>query len=219
MKASSFQRLHALRMDSTQRGYDMAEQRGRFQTLASRHEDGTAPRALAAFNLFQTPEHVAARMAELVAQHVSGTPAPLILEPSAGLGRIVRALRSATPSARLHMIDNNPGCVAELRREALDGDRVIESDFLETAPEILPRFDAVCMNPPFKMGLDIRHIRHAREMLKPGGLLVALCYDGTRQNEKLRPECNTWEPLPPNTFAAEGTGAGVVLLTIQTPTP
>lgn len=217
MKASSLQHLHALRMQATQAGYDMAEQRSRFQALANRHEDGTAPRAVTAFNLFQTPEPVAARMADMVADHLAqaGTLEPRILEPSAGLGRIARALRSAVPAARLSLVDSSPECAAELRRTAADGDRVTEGDFLELAPEIIGPMDAVCMNPPFKLGRDVQHIRHAREMLKPGGLLVALCYDGTRQNEKLRPECDTWEPLPPNTFAAEGTRADVVLLTIR----
>lgn len=215
MKAASFARLQSLRMDNTQRGYDLADMRPRFAALATRHEDGTAPRAVAAFNLFQTPEHVATRMAAIAAAHLQGNPAPVILEPSAGLGRIARALFAAIPAARVHLIDNAPDCCQELRRIARDGDRVRELDFIETAPEELPTVDAVVMNPPFKLGRDIRHIRHALATIRPGGLLVALCYNGTRQNDKLRPECDTWEVLPENTFAREGTGASVALLTIS----
>jgi 16S rRNA G1207 methylase RsmC len=74
-------------------------------------------------------------------------------------------------------------------------------------------FQAVLMNPPFKQGLDIKHIFHAYEMLAPGGLLVGLCYDGARQGMTLRPLVDSWEQLPANTFKAEGTRAGVVLIT------
>jgi hypothetical protein len=43
------------------------------------------------------------------------------------------------------------------------------------------------MNPPFANADDIKHIMHALKMLKPGGRLVAICANGPRQNDKLRP--------------------------------
>jgi hypothetical protein len=61
--------------------------RPRFDALRTRHQDGTAPRAITALNLFQTPEALAARMADL-AELSDGQ---RLLEPSAGLGRILRA--------------------------------------------------------------------------------------------------------------------------------
>lgn len=73
------------------------------------------------------------------------------------------------------------------------------------------------MNPPFENGSDIKHIRHAFTFLKGGGVLVALCAAGPRQEDNLRPwvEANggTWEPLGPGLF--EGTGVSVVLLSIR----
>ena len=72
------------------------------------------------------------------------------------------------------------------------------------------------MNPPFEHGADIKHIVHARSLLKPGGRLVAICANGPRQNEMLRPlvdACSgTWEELPAGTFT--GTGVRAVLLTL-----
>ena len=215
MKASSLQRLQALRMDNTATGYRMEEMRGRFAALAGRHEDGTAPKAITAFNLFQTPEPIAQRMAEIIRDHCGD--APRILEPSAGLGRIYRALIAVIPDCRVSLVEQSANCAGELYKQARDVDRLFQRDFMETHPEEIGTFDAVCMNPPFKMGADIRHIRHAMEFLKPGGLLVSLCYDGTRQNEKLKPLCDSWEVLPEKSFAAEGTGASVVLLTIRKP--
>lgn len=68
------------------------------------------------------------------------------------------------------------------------------------------------MNPPFKMGRDIKHILHARTLLKPGGLLVGLCFAGSRQKSKLRPLVDSWEELPPDTFKSEGTRAQVAMV-------
>lgn len=212
MKASSFERLQGLRQGITQSGYDMDAQRERFSLLAGRKENGTAPKAVSSFNLFQTPEPIALRMAGLVADHCSTT--PRILEPSAGLGRIYKAITSTLPESRVLLVEQSSDCCSELYRIAKDGDRLLQRDFLEISPDEAGTFDAVCMNPPFKLGADIRHIRHALEMLTPGGILVSLCYNGTRQNEKLRPICSTWEVLPEGSFKSEGTGAGVVLLTI-----
>jgi hypothetical protein len=55
---------------------------------------------------------------------------------------------------------------------------------------------------------------HARQLLKPGGLLISLCYNGTAQNRELRPIATTWEVLPSGSFNSEGTSAETVLLTL-----
>lgn len=212
MKASSFQRLQGLRMNITQSGYDMQAMRERFCALEYRKENGTAPKAVSSFNLFQTPSPIAFRMASIVEGHCGGS--CRVLEPSAGLGRIYRALMDVLPSCRVSLVEQSPDCSAELYRICRDGDRLFQRDFLEFSPEEAGLFDAVCMNPPFKMGADIRHIRHALEMLRPGGILVSLCYNGSRQNQILKPMADSWEVLPEGSFSKEGTSASVVLLTI-----
>jgi hypothetical protein len=64
---------------------------------------------------------------------------------------------------------------------------------------------------------DIKHIMHALKMLKPGGRLVAICANGPRQNDQLRPIVKArggiWEELPSDTFISTGTSvpAGVTL--------
>jgi hypothetical protein len=217
MNGESFNRLQALRLENTQKGYDMAEQRGRFAALAARHEAGTAPKAVSAFNLFQTPKPIAERMAGMLAKALGGNPFPSILEPSAGLGRLYNATVKAIPESRIYLVEQSPDCCKELYRITRDGDRLFQRDFEETAPEELrrERFDAAIMNPPFKMGTDIRHIMHALDCVKPGGILIALCYDGTRQNQKLKPLADSWEVLPEGSFKDEGTGSSVALLTIK----
>jgi hypothetical protein len=75
------------------------------------------------------------------------------------------------------------------------------------------------MNPPFANADDIKHIMHALKMLKPGGRLVAICANGPRQNDKLRPLVEArggiWEELPSDTFIGAGTGVRTVLLLLD----
>jgi phospholipid N-methyltransferase len=187
----------------------MAEQRQRFRALEG---EDAKPRAVSAFNLFQTPEEIAARMVRALPEIPEGG---AILEPSAGLGRLYRAIRERYPSHQVELVEQSPECAAELYRET-EGDvraTLKVRDFLDLEP--VPRFAAVVMNPPFKMGRDVKHITHAAQMLTPGGVLVALCYDGVRQARGLQPLADSWELLPPGSFRSEGTDAGAVLLTIR----
>ena len=62
-------------------------------------------------------------------------------------------------------------------------------------------YSRVIMNPPFSHGQDIRHILRAFSLLRPGGVLVAVCLNGPRQQEKLLPFSDIREELPRGTFA------------------
>jgi len=191
-------------------GEEMEREAVRFDRL---REDSSKPRAVVAFNLFQTPEDIAARMVTL-ADIRDGQK---ILEPSAGLGRIYRAIKQKTTASHITLVENAPQCCAELYRET-EGDtgaRLIQGDWLEITPAETQGFDRIVMNPPFKMGRDVKHIAHAMKFLKPGGLLVSLCYNGARQNRDLKPIADTWEVLPAGSFRESGTNAEVCLLTIK----
>lgn len=210
-------RLKALQAETAKAGQAMRAQAARFDKLASRHADGTAPRAVSSFNLFQTPEHIARRMVEVAAAR---SPFRRVLEPSAGLGRILRPiLAQAAPSASVVAVEESPDCVRELYRvtDSAPCDVTIHAaDFMETTPAALGGpFDAIVMNPPFERGRDAKHIRHAAGMLTPGGVLVGLCYDGATQARELKPWVDSWEVLPAGSFRTEGTGAGVVMVTIE----
>lgn len=197
-------RLKHLQEQNDAAGETMSGEAKRFARIA-----GNEPtRAVSAFNLFQTPEPLAERMADLL----DGCAGPW-LEPSAGLGRLYRAARGIYAGPMV-LVENSPECARELYEQTGDGARLVQRDFLAcTIDDLGGRFGAVLMNPPFKQGRDVKHIRHAYEMLAPGGLLASLCYDGVKQNRDLRPMVDTWEPLPPGTFKSEGTRAGAVLLT------
>lgn len=210
MNGDTFSRLHSLRMDNDAAGYRQQEMRPRFAALGARRENGTAPRAVSAFNLFQTPVALAARMAAKLDLHRNVN----VLEPSAGLGRLLDAV-AKTGAWDVTAIEVAPQCAAELFRQERAGVNLLQRDFLTVTPQETGLFDAVIMNPPFHMRADIRHILHAKSFLKPGGRLVALCLDTPHRTHILKPMAATWEQVPAGEFGKEGTRVATVMLTIQ----
>jgi precorrin-6B methylase 2 len=159
--------------------------------------------------LFPTPPDLAARMvilAEIRPEHRT-------LEPSAGTGNLVREMMTYTQD--ITAIEINLRVAGQLAGRFCATDvHVKPLNFLECNGD-LGKFDRIVMNPPFENGSDIKHIRHALTMLNPGGRLVAICANGPRQQDQLKPLADTWEDLPAGTF--EGTGVHAALLTISAP--
>jgi len=206
---SAFHRLHELRMENDTAGFAMREAAPRFARMAGRHENGTAPRAVVAYQLFQTPADTAQRMAALL----DLKPGARILEPSAGLGRLLDALAPFQP-AEIVAVEIAPQCAGELFQHNREGVTIKQRDFLSLTPEELGTFDAVLMNPPFHMRSDIKHIEHARRFLRPGGRLVALCLDGYKRAETFQSLADSWEVLPAGTFKDAGANVATVLFSI-----
>lgn len=207
MKPIDLSRLESLQIDTILAGAQLDAMRPRFARMAARHENGTAPRAVVAFQLFQTPAELARRM--VAAAGV--LPGMRVLEPSAGLGRILDAL----PRCDVTAVEIAETCAGELFRQNREGVTLLQRDFFTCHPGELGLFDRVVMNPPFHMRADVRHIMHARRFLKPGGRLVALCLAGPHRERDLRPLAATWESVPGGTFGKEGTRVETVLLTID----
>jgi 16S rRNA G1207 methylase RsmC len=88
------------------------------------------------------------------------------------------------------------------------------ADFLALGDE-LGQFDRIVMNPPFGHGSDFDHIKHAYQMLKPGGRLVAICTNGPRQHEELGDICSTWVELPAGTFKEQGTNVNAAVVALD----
>jgi ubiquinone/menaquinone biosynthesis C-methylase UbiE len=144
-------------------------------------------------------------------------PGQQVLEPSAGTGRIIDAIRRNAHGYAITAVELNCNMAHRLRTvDCVDDTR--QADFLECNGD-LGTFDRIVMNPPFANGDDIKHIMHALKMLKPRGRLVAICANGSRQNGKLRPLVEArggiWEELPPDTFIGAGTGVRTVLLMLD----
>lgn len=213
MNSETLTRLHSLRQENAAAGRLLAEQRPRFDRLANRATNGTAPRAVSAFQLFQTAPELAARLVGLLELHRNKN----VLEPSAGLGRLLDAIRAAG-GWDVSAVELAPECARELYTQERPAVRILQRDFLACTPAELGQFDAVAMNPPFHLRADIRHILHARQFLKAGGRIAALCLDTPHREQALRPLSSTWEKIPAGAFKSSATNVPTVLLTIDRPT-
>ena len=223
MNGDTFNRLTGLQLENDGHGALIAQLRPRFERMANRHENGTAPRAVSADQLFQTPPELAARLVALA----DLSPGLDVLEPSAGLGRLLNPILAA--GCRAYACEINQDLAGELFRTFQDVP-LLQRDFLTVRPSwegggsliVKPfpggpvSFDRVCMNPPFHMRDDIRHIQHARKFLKPGGRLATLLLDTPHRERALRHDAASWEQVPPGTFGKEGTRVATILATFTT---
>lgn len=179
-----------------------------------------------AYQQFDTPEHLAERMVtELDLGHNRR-----VLEPSAGTGNLVRAVTANSHGgadlAELVAVEIDPQRVKQLQNRFINDeiDRLIQGDFLEQTAETLGgTFDRIIMNPPFTNSQDIKHVRHAHNLLDDNGILVAIMSPGwTFRSDKLATEFREWldmvgeyDELSPGEFKASGTEIATVMVVIH----
>ncbi len=178
--------------------------------------------------LFPTPDALAADVVRAAAIANWSR----VLEPSAGTGQLVRALRAEVPSGELVMVETSDALCAGPLRALVDADAVgahwrIElrrADFLELTVEDLGLFDAIVTNPPFAEGAGIAHVAHAVSFLRPGGRLVAILsaaveFRMDRAHVDFRAlvaeHGGTIVRLPDDSFAVSGTGVRTALVTLE----
>jgi phospholipid N-methyltransferase len=144
-----------------------------------------------------------------------------VLEPSAGDGAILRAIRDTVHECRLVAVEINPQMADKMRVSHALAD-VHCRDFLSLNGE-LGLFDAIAMNPPFSKGQDIAHVKHAYAMLNPGGRMVAITSPGwTFRTDKKHSDFKAWtykvgatkHELPAGTFKESGTSVSTVAIHI-----
>lgn len=158
---------------------------------------------------FPTPAPVIAQMldlAEIEAEH-------RVLEPSAGLGDIVDAIKANGFSGFLDAIELNSQLCAIL---GLKGHHHQQFDFLEWRGT---KYDRVIMNPPFERKQGIAHIQHAYSLLRPGGRIVAIL--PPNHAAELDYEEITIEQIDDGAFAGREafrrTGVSTVIVVIDKP--
>lgn len=184
---------------------------------------GAGVQVIAVDQLFATPAVLASQLVDLV----DIQPGDRVLEPSAGLGSLIGAMGGRmfghpavdVRTGAIVAVEIHAGCCTTLRT-AFPLTEVIQAHFLAWSPIADQRFDRIVMNPPFVDGSDIRHIEHARQLLAPGGRLVAICAAGPRQQAKYRDSADTcvqWIALPPGSFAAVGTQVHTAIVVIDNP--
>lgn len=190
-----------------------AEEGQKFDALREQLKAGV--HVVSAPQLFPTPPELADRMVQLA----DIRPGQDVLEPSAGTGAIIDAIRrKPNHGCAITAVEINPHLAARLRDiDCLGESHVRCVDFLSCNGD-LGQFDRILMNPPFANAEDIEHIQHALTMLKPGGRLVAICANGPRQNDVLKPlvqeHGGQWEVLPAGTFKESGSNVASVLLSM-----
>lgn len=125
---------------------------------------------------FPTPPAVVQRMLEYAQIREDD----LILEPSAGTGVILDAIRQHWADAvELYCCEINHTLRDLLEMKGYRFAERIGSDFLNGGPyDQDPRFDVIVGNPPFEDGQDRQHIVRAYQWLAPGGRLVMICSEG-----------------------------------------
>lgn len=179
-----------------------------FRAMRDGLKSGVAVQVVTAPQLFPTPAELAERVVSL-ADIADGQ---RVLEPSAGTGNLVWAVARAH-IADVVAVEINQQLARNLAAAFPDMETRAD-DFLQCNGD-LGAFDRVVMNPPFANGSDIKHIEHALGFLKPGGRLVAICANGPRQNERLKPMATEWHDLPPGTFKEAGTNVATAIVVID----
>ncbi|MGD6739684.1 LPD38 domain-containing protein [Photobacterium leiognathi subsp. mandapamensis] len=126
-------------------------------------------------DFFPTPESIATDIVELanIEQGMS------VLEPSAGHGMLADAALNAGGDVQTVEMAGDLVDILEAKGHKVEG-----GDFMEYQPNQM--YDRILMNPPFSNDMDIDHVQHAYDMLKPGGRMVAIVSSmaGNRQNKK-----------------------------------
>jgi len=163
------------------------------------------------YQFFETPKELAMRIIETADIGETMT----VLEPSAGLGAIVKFIPATV--SKILCCELDPQKADVLRKE---GFCVQAGDFLE---EMFEGVDRVVMNPPFTKQQDIDHVLKAYDCLRDGGRLVSVMSPGFtfRQNKKsvefkkLVDKNRWWEELPDGTFKESGTLVRTVLVLLD----
>lgn len=168
---------------------------------------------------FETPRSVIERMLELLP--LSDKVISWYLEPSAGMGAIVKVLLDkGVINFEITAIEKNASRYAELDKL----DVVVRNcDFLE-CKESIGSFDRVYMNPPFEELQDVDHVKHAYDLLNDdGGLVSVMSESPFFRSDKKAVEFRQWlesvggtsEKLAPGSFKESGTGVNARLVVIR----
>lgn len=119
------------------------------------------------YKKFYTPDNVA----ELMAYMLSPEPNGVYLEPHAGGGALVSAIKRQCKLCTVVAVEKNEDEAFSLKREKAD--IVITKDFLQF--ESIPTFSGIVDNPPFGNGIDFgQHFYKMYSHVKNGGKIITI---------------------------------------------
>lgn len=184
--------------------------------LADALGTGKAVNRQQTLQFFETPVDLAQRLSFLAGVNPGG----MVLEPSAGHGRLVKpALERGADVVAVEIDPTNADVLSRI-----GGVEVHQADFLEWAKYEKRRFDAVIMNPPFAGNQDIRHIRAAWSLLRDGGSFAAIMGEHAFMgSERECIEFRDWlddvgaevEQVPAGAFKESGTNIAVRIISAK----
>lgn len=176
------------------------------------------------FQFFPTPDIIADRMVEKLNVDkfiaVWGMDGPVVLEPSAGRGALIKAFHHKYPGIPIEAWEINPDCWYAL--EQLEDVVLKKDDFLNCQEKY--GFDYIIANPPFAKNADIKHLRKMFSVLKKGGRLCCIISSHALEaKEREVAEFKEWiyalnpeiEELPAGTFKEAGTDVRTYMVLIQ----
>jgi len=165
------------------------------------------------YDFFPTPTELVTRMVDLADLKKYSQ---LLLEPSAGDGRIAEEMQKRGYQHSVYCCEVNPAA-----RDILEakGFRLVGADFLEyeiehyKSGERMFEYDRIVMKPPFSKEQDILHVQHAYGLLAAGGRIVAIMSEHAwvannarcMQFREWLDEVGWSEELPEGTFKESGT--------------
>jgi hypothetical protein len=169
------------------------------------------------FQFFETNPRLADCLIDVAKIH---QPDLLVLEPSAGRGALVKAIRRLHATAKVDCFE-----LQEVNRSFLEkvpGAVIIGGDFLKTKPKAT--YDRVIANPPFKNNQDIKHVFRMFCHLKKGGRLASIVSRHWQDNDgRHEEEFKKWLKLiphqiidlKPGEFKEAGTNVATSILMID----
>jgi len=135
--------------------------------LSSLPAPSAQPEGKRDYTKFFTPHHIASFMVGLVNPKVDD----VVLEPSAGNGSIVRAIKQYNAGVKVFAFDINEDFKPFLRNAGAN--IVVIKDFLEIP--VYAKFTSCVANPPFGNGIDLQaHFNHICNHVKDGGKIVLI---------------------------------------------
>ena len=169
------------------------------------------------FQFYPTPDSVCDKLVSLAGIKEDD----LVLEPSAGQGAIIKAIKRVFPKKDVQwceLMDINQNVLFKLQ----DKQTFICPDFLDT--NLKNYFNKVIANPPFQNNQDILHIQKMYDVLKKGGRLVSISSSHWRlSNNKKETEFRKWlekvgaeiKSLPAGAFKESGTNIETLIIVIN----
>jgi hypothetical protein len=176
------------------------------------------------FQAFYTPTAIAEKLVDGLKMKRGDV---RVLEPSAGGGVLVDAVRGINPYAHITMVELNDLAFTGLLEKYSDKESMAfnKVDFLEWADQYegMIHFDYIVANPPFTRGQDIKHFKSMYEVLKIGGAMAVIMSTGwitspnkipTDFSAFLRANDAHIEYLDEGTFKESGTNVVTCIVTL-----